>query len=52
MAKRICDACGKSKDLGGGKTCVNGHFICYSCRDIGVFSSGRTTCPRCKKKLK
>lgn len=52
MAERICDVCGKKKKLEGGKTCEKGHFVCYSCRDVGVFSSGRTTCPICKKKLK
>lgn len=52
MAKRICDACGKNKELEGGKTCEKGHFICRSCRNIGVFDSGRKTCPICKTKLK
>lgn len=28
MPKRRCDACGKEKDVSGGKTCENGHFIC------------------------
>jgi len=26
MSKRKCDACGKEKDVKGGKTCENGHF--------------------------
>ena len=52
MAERICDSCGKKKQLEGGKTCEKGHFVCYSCRNVGVFSSGRATCPICKTKLK
>jgi len=52
MAKRTCDACGKNKELQGGKTCDKGHFICRSCLNLGVFSFGRSTCPICKTKLK
>lgn len=52
MAERVCDSCGKTKKLEGGKTCETGHFICYNCRNVGVFSSGRTVCPICKKKLR
>jgi transposase-like protein len=31
MATRVCAACGKTKDLSGGKTCDKEHFICKSC---------------------
>lgn len=31
MPKRICDACGKEKDVSGGKVCSNGHSIFSSC---------------------
>lgn len=30
MAKRICDACGKNKELEGGKTCEKGILFCLS----------------------
>jgi rubrerythrin len=52
MAKRVCDACGKSKDISEGKTCENGHFICKSCRYTGVWANDRKDCPLCKTKLK
>jgi len=52
MAKRICDICGKNKDMESGKTCENGHFVCRGCRKIGVFDSGITKCPICKTKLR
>lgn len=53
MAERVCDKCGKKKPLNGGKTCESGHFICSTCVDRTVFStSGMTTCPICKKKLR
>lgn len=45
MPKRICDVCGKNKDVEGGKTCEKGHFVCRA-------DSGRTKCPICKTKLK
>ena len=28
MPKRLCDSCGKEKDLSGGKVCSKGHFVC------------------------
>jgi len=31
MPRRTCDACGKEKDVSGGKTCERGHFICKDC---------------------
>ena len=34
MPERVCDSCGKKKDVGGGKTCENGHFLCKACGDI------------------
>jgi len=51
MATRICDTCGKKKDLSGGKTCEKGHFVCSSCKRLGSFSH-RTQCPICKKPLR
>ena len=50
MATRVCDACGKKKELSGGKTCEKGHFICSSCCNMG-WGSIRKQCPLCKKPL-
>lgn len=52
MSKRTCDACGKEKDVNGGNTCENGHFICSGCVEGGLFSLSRKTCPLCKKSLR
>ena len=52
MSKRYCDSCGKEKELKGGKTCENGHFICADCVYGGFFGSTKTTCPLCQKPLK
>lgn len=52
MATRICDVCGKKKDLSGGKTCEKGHFTCSGCQYMGPFSGRRTQCPICKKPLR
>jgi hypothetical protein len=52
MSERICDACGKKKNVAGGKTCEKGHFICQSCVSGGVFGSPKTQCPVCKKPLR
>ena len=52
MPKRICDKCGKEKDMAGGKTCEKGHFICRACLDIGFFNDGISKCPICNTKLK
>lgn len=53
MATRICDACGKHKDVSGGMTCEKGHFVCSQCKFTpGLFSQKRTVCPLCKTKLK
>ena len=52
MPKRKCDACGKEKDVHGGKVCSNGHFICAGCIYGGFFGPTRTTCPLCGKPLK
>ncbi len=46
MATRVCDVCGKKKEVSGGKTCENGHFLCSSC------ASKRNQCPICKKPLR
>lgn len=46
MGRRICDNCGMGKDVFGGKTCPNGHFICQGC------ARTRTTCPLCGKPLR
>jgi len=55
MAKRTCAVCGKEKDVSGGKVCEKGHFVCYSCvhkSDAPWSTSGKSTCPLCKSKLK
>ena len=51
MAKRVCDVCGKEKDVKDGIACEKGHFICSSCkRSEGfIFDSVRTKCPICGK---
>jgi len=46
MPNRICDSCGKKKDVYGGKICEKGHFICKSC------GYTRSTCPICGKPLR
>ncbi len=53
MSGRICDKCGKKKDVQGGKTCENGHFICKTCvnETLGLLSGSRTKCPLCQKQL-
>jgi len=51
MPRRICDACGKEREVRGGKVCSKGHFICSSCIGGGLFG-GRTTCPLCGKLLR
>jgi hypothetical protein len=45
-SKRVCDKCGREKDLYGGKTCSKGHFICHSC------ASGHIHCPLCGHTLR
>jgi len=53
MPKRKCDACGKEKDVKGGKVCENGHFICSSCVNPGGFLvPKRRACPLCGKPLR
>lgn len=57
MPKRMCDACGEKKDVRGGKTCENGHFICRKCvwetASLGGLVGGpRKQCPLCKKPLR
>ena len=52
MAKRICDRCGKEKEVQGGRTCENGHFICQECVGVGIFSDGIKQCPLCRKPLR
>lgn len=42
---RVCSACGKDKDVSGGKICEKGHFVCKSC------AYDRRYCPICDKKL-
>jgi len=46
MGSRVCDDCGKIKDVLGGKTCSKGHFICHSC------ASGHVHCPLCGHTLR
>ena len=49
--KRICDSCGKEKDIMGGKTCQEGHFICKTCVSLSVrvvdalIFGSKPTCP-------
>lgn len=54
MATRICDVCGKKKDLSGGKTCEKSHFVCSGCKSAGPWSLAydKTQCPICKKPLR
>lgn len=54
MPKRVCDTCGKKKDLSGGATCARGHFICRSCRKIKGFfkDTWKRKCPICKTSLR
>ena len=49
---RRCDKCGKDKEVRGGKTCENGHFICSSCVSGGFFDPIRKTCPLCGTPLR
>jgi hypothetical protein len=47
--------CGKTKDLQGGKTCDNGHFVCKHCvhKNDGMFGSNLLkSCPIDKTPLK
>ncbi len=46
MGSRVCDNCGKTKDVSGGKTCSKGHFICHSC------ASNHVHCPLCGHTLR
>ena len=52
--KRICAACGKERDIRGGKTCENGHFICREClwKGGGILSGPLKQCPICGKPLR
>lgn len=57
MPKRICDSCGKEKDISGGRTCENGHFLCRDCVygsgiDVLIFGTTKKICPLCKKPLR
>jgi hypothetical protein len=53
MAKRVCDVCGKDKDVSGGKTCEKGHFVCKDDVYSGVIIiSEKAYCPICKKPLR
>ncbi len=54
MPKRVCDSCGKEKNVSGGKTCQKGHFMCSSCVHTGgiFFDSFRKQCPVCGKSLR
>lgn len=46
MGSRVCDNCGKTKEVSGGKTCSKGHFVCHSC------ASGHVHCPLCGHTLR
>ena len=52
IPRRICDACGKERDVSGGKTCENGHFTCSHCVHGGILDPTRSVCPICKKPLR
>lgn len=54
MSGRTCDNCGEAKDVGGGKTCETGHFVCQDCvwKSAGFFSGPMKYCPLCKKPLR
>lgn len=44
MSKRICNRCGKNREVRYGKHCEKGHFICGVC-------DFKNNCPICEKKL-
>lgn len=57
MPRRVCDACGKEKEVRGGKVCANGHFVCAECiYGKGVlqqlFGATLKSCPICGKPLR
>jgi hypothetical protein len=56
MPNRTCDACGKNKDVQGGKTCPRGHFVCkddvWAGTGGGFFGNGLKNCPICKEGLR
>ena len=54
MPKRVCDTCGKERDVAGGVTCESGHFICKDCKVIKgfMFDDKRKKCPICQKPLR
>lgn len=52
MSDRICDKCGKSKDVKGGATCETGHFICKSCVNTAFLGGKIKNCPICRKSLR
>jgi hypothetical protein len=54
MAERVCDVCGKKKDLKQGRTCETGHFVCAGCKWISGFflARERRVCPVCEKRLR
>ncbi|MFX0207282.1 MAG: hypothetical protein ACFFDT_14945 [Candidatus Hodarchaeota archaeon] len=52
MPRRICDACGKEKDVKRGKICENGHYICANCVYGGILDPAKTTCSLCERPLK
>jgi len=53
MAERLCDVCGKKKNMEGGKTCQKSHFICKDCVYSGVILiSEKKYCPIDKTPLR
>jgi hypothetical protein len=46
FGNRVCDNCGKNKDVMGGKSCSKGHFLCHSC------ASRHIHCPLCRHTLR
>lgn len=54
MAERVCDCCGRKRQVSGGRVCEKGHFVCVCCvsETIGILSGARTQCPLCKRRLR
>jgi len=55
MPKRICDVCGKERDVEGGRTCEKGHFVCKDCvwsAPALIGTTDRKYCPICNERLR
>jgi RNA polymerase subunit RPABC4/transcription elongation factor Spt4 len=51
MSTRVCDKCGKEKDISHGATCEKGHFLCRECK-YHYSGDKRKSCPICEKPLR